>query len=92
MSREKKTTFLAACGGLGLDNVGQPSDRNFDAFDAKDAPFVPDFLEIESCHRQRQVYLPTCLVGCSHECSTRDDRVRDNPIAGHIERLISRPE
>ena len=88
---EKQPILLTAGRRFRFNDVRQTRDGNLHAVDDKQAPFVPDVLELEAGHHEREVDLQ--LAACrARESAPRDNRICDKAIVRRIERLVVRPQ
>lgn len=89
--REKEPVFLAAGRCFRFDDVRQTRDGNLDTVDDKLAAFVPDALEIEAGHHEREVDLQVASRG-ARQSAALDNGFGDDAIVRRIERLVARPQ
>src|SRR5688572_14559955 len=92
MRRKKQLVFVASRRLLRLDDVKQARGGHGNALDEERAPLVPDGLEIESLHHQRQVDQQFVRAGRARERPALDHTRGEPPIPWSIEWFAARPE
>jgi len=88
---QKQLVFLATGGLFGCDDVEQPRRGNLDPFDAEHMAFVPDGLELESFHHEREIDQEFVGPSGSRQRTACDYLLSKPAITGTVERFIREP-
>ncbi len=88
---EKESIFGAVRPGLRFDDVLQPGDGELYPLNSEQAPFVPDLVEIEPGHDERQVHFQSSTVRRSSQCPRLDHAVRQEMVDRLSQGLVTCP-
>ena len=87
MCGEEQLVLVTPRRMLGLDDVQKARGWDVCAVDHKRSPFLPDVIEIEPFHHERQVDLKVGGTRCACECAPLDYSIGEPAVAWPIERF-----